>query len=189
MKEINPRYTVPSRNHILERYILPMYNESKHDLKLKISRCPSQGVTTDAWSSKSMDSFITYTISMYNPVNKSMECYVLDTLEVTGSHTGQKLAEDLQLSIADWGLKNVIGISDNAENIQSAFRIAGIPHFGCGPHTLQLGLNKGLEDPAVKKLAGKVRALVSKFRKSYLKTQELRENQKLLGLKVYLTFY
>ena len=83
-----------------------------------------------------------------------------------------------------WGLKNVTAVSDNASKIQSAFKHYIVPHIGCFAHTINLSVNKGLEDTAVKKLLGRVRALVSTFKQSYLRTEDLHRNEKLLDLKV-----
>ena len=87
------------------------------------------------------------------------------------------------MSSIKWGMQNVIGVSDNASNVKKAFEIYGIPHIGCAAHTLNLSVNSGLSDTRIQSLLGKVRALVTLFKTSYIKTELLHKNQKVLELK------
>ena len=49
---LNPRYTPVSRNHLLERYLVPMYNLTADAFKDVISRAIPHSITTDAWTTR-----------------------------------------------------------------------------------------------------------------------------------------
>ena len=89
----------------------------------------------------------------------------------------------MHLSQVKWKMKNIIGISGNAANMQKALRLYGCPYFGCACHTLNLAVSKELEETTVKRVVGKVRSLVAAFKTSYIKTELLHQNQAALDLK------
>lgn len=181
LTDLDPRYECPSRNTIMERYIVPMYNITKDEVKSYLQCAPSHSITTDAWTSKNMDSFIT-TTAHFITEEFSLESVVLDTQRVTGSHTADRLAQQIQETCNNWELREVKAVTDNAANIQLALSLLDMPHFGCFAHTINLAVSKGLNDTSVKKVIGKVRTLVSKFKTSYLRKEELQNNEKLLEL-------
>ena len=183
VKLLDPRYEVISRNTCLERYVVPLYNVTVNGLKRDLARAPSHSFTTDAWTNVKMQSFITTTVHYIDPEKVELRKYVLDTNYVTESHTSDKLCREMEETEERWQLKNVTGVSDNAANITNAFVKHGIPHLGCFAHTINLCVSKGLDVDQVKRLTGKVRTLITTFKHSYLKTEELRKNEKLLDLK------
>ncbi|XP_014680050.1 PREDICTED: zinc finger BED domain-containing protein 4-like [Priapulus caudatus] len=180
---LDSRYEPISRNTLLEKYIVPMYQVTTQVVKEDIAKAEAHSFTTDAWSSSAMQSYVTTTVHYIDPSTFELKCNVLDTHQISGSHTGARLASEMQATQVKWGLKNVKGVSDNAANVQSALNIYDVPHFGCFAHTINLSVSKGLDDPAMKKLLGRVRALVSTFKQSYLRTEQLHINEKLVGLK------
>lgn len=185
MNVIEPRYKVISRNTCLENFIVPLYHKTVAAVKSELDSAVNHSFTTDAWTNRSMSSFITTTVSYINPKEFTLKSFVLDTLHVTDRHTSDNLSKFLGDVEEKWNLRDVIGISDNASNIQSAFAKHGIPHFGCFAHTINLAVSKGLEDrdnSVIKRLIGRARSLVSTFRHSYIKTEDLRKNEQLLDL-------
>ena len=60
------------------------------------------------------------------------------------------------------------------------------PVLKCFANTINLAVRKGLEDNVISRLLGKVKALVSVFKQSYLKTEELHNNEKMQDIKVTL---
>ena len=57
--------------------------------KLKDAKAVS--VTTDGWTSKAVQSFVTYTIYFANPVLWKLESFVLATSRFEGSHTSSRM--------------------------------------------------------------------------------------------------
>ena len=181
-KLMDPRYKVISRNTCQERFIVPMYHLSVAEVKSELAKSPAHSFTTDAWTNKSMASFITTTAHCIDPNSFELKSFVLDTSHVTERHTAQMLCGQMEQTETKWGLKHVTGVSDNAANIRNAFVKHEIPFLGCFAHTINLAVSKGLDENSVKRLTGKVRSLVSTFKHSYLKTQDLHDNQKLLDI-------
>ncbi len=182
---LDSRYKMVSRNHLLERYLVPMHNLCKEAVKLDIAQSPSHSFTTDAWSSKSMESYIT-TTAHYIDSAFELKSNVLDTHRVSGSHTADMLGKEMLETQIKWGLKEITGVSDNASNVQAAFDVTKIPRVRCFPHTINLAVGKGLEESNVKRILWKVRSIVTTFKTSHLKTEALKDNEKLQGLKVII---
>ena len=183
VRELDPRAEVISRSALMRNYIMPMYQLTSDKVMSAIEKAPGHSFTTDAWTSSVMDSFVTTTAHFFDPDTLNLQSTVLDTHKVSGSHTGVNLATEMQMSSIKWGMQNVIGVSDNASNVKKVFEIYGIPHIGCAAHTLNLSVNNGLSDTRIQSLLGKVRALVTMFKTSYIKTELLHKNQKVLELK------
>ncbi len=143
-----------------------MYNLTKDVVIQNLAKAKSHSFTTDAWSSSTIQSFITTTVHYI--VECELHSNVLDIRTITCSHTGERLCEEMIITEAKWGLREVKGVSDNASNIRNAFKIQNIPHIGCFAHTINLSVCKALEDTSVKKVLGKTRRLVAIFKTSYL---------------------
>lgn len=61
--------------------------------------------------------------------------------------------------------KDVTAVTDNAANIVAAVRVAGLRHFRCAAHTLNLVVVKAIEQTAgLKELRAKIRTIVNLFR-------------------------
>jgi len=96
-------------------------------------------------------------------------------------HTGAYLSSKLNEAISTWDLSTKIhmGIRDNAANMVSAMRLAGIDDFGCMAHTLQLVLNDALfTQTSVESLVKKSRKVVMHFKHSEQACRHLSEYQK-----------
>lgn len=102
-----------------------------------------------------------------------MTSRVLDTLHTPGSHTGERLSKELKSMIDTWEIQNPTVVTDNASNVKNAVKFTGLNHVGCAAHTLNLSVNKALDVELVKEITGKCRRLVSQFKMSALKTDEL----------------
>lgn len=62
---------------------------------------------------------------------------------------------------------NIYLTTDNASNITKAVEESGFYHIRCFAHTVNLGVQLGLQVPGVKKLVTNIRLIVKHFRKSY----------------------
>lgn len=179
---LEPRYTVISRNHLLERYIVPMYQEAVEYVKLELSKGIRHAFTTDGWTSLSTESFITTTCHYIEPQTFTLHSIVLDTKYCPVSHTAENLAKEMETSIVKWNLKDPVSVTDNAANIVKACDLAKLPHIGCFGHTLNLAVNRCLSISEVSALLGKCRKLVSVFKQSSLKTSALHTAEVTLEL-------
>ncbi|XP_035988251.1 zinc finger BED domain-containing protein 1-like isoform X1 [Fundulus heteroclitus] len=171
------------RKHLTETVIPMMYTRVKDDIQMKMQLAERVGITCDTWTSLSTQSYMTVT-SHYIDNEWRLASYVLQTTEVTSSHTAANLAEMLTGAIQTWGLtsKQPAVVTDNAANMVCAVEIKQLMHVGCFAHTLNLASQAGLKIPAVSRLLARVRRIAAFFHRSTTASYILKEKQKLLQL-------
>lgn len=122
-------------------------------------------LTTDGWTSRATESFLTVT-AHYITSEWEMRSCVLQTRPIYESHTSEHLSEVLTDVVAEWKLERVNSIilvtTDNAKNIVNAIDLAaGLgPQIGCFAHTVNLAAKSAISLNQVSRLLGKVRKVV-----------------------------
>ena len=151
------------------------YQRTKEELKAKLTDTKYCVLTTDLWTSRATQGYITVTCHF---LLSSWELHsaVLDTLHVDVSHTAENLAAELVRITDDWRIteKVVCAVTDNASNIVAAIRLNGWKHLPCFAHTLNLVVQDSIKADTV--LAGiqkKCRDIVSYFHRSSKATDKL----------------
>ena len=92
LKYLEPGYFAPSQTTV-SKMIHKRHERAKEDLVKKLKDAKAVSVTTNTWTSKAVQSFVTYTIHFINPVLWKLESFVPATSHFEGSHTGVNLAE------------------------------------------------------------------------------------------------
>ena len=181
--ECEPRYTIPTRRFITETAVPRLYDEVKRHVIDSISEASRVAITCDGWTSRATQSYVTLTCHFISE-NWEMLSYVLQTRVLFGSHSGHNVGELLLEVFEEWGLtaKEPVLVTDNASNMVIAAEHAKLLHVRCFAHTLNLAAQRALKTTAVGRLLGKIRHIVTFFRKSALASQVLQEKQKLLNL-------
>ncbi len=87
IKALDPRYKVPSRKQFSEEIIPSMYRKVAGDVKEEIQKAEQVAITTDGWTSRATESFVTIT-SCHIDCNWEMRNHVLQTRVLSESHTG-----------------------------------------------------------------------------------------------------
>jgi hypothetical protein len=111
----------------------------------------------------------------------------LECAPFNGSHTAARMLTKIEQMLARSNIstEHVSAIvMDNAANAKLAGEMAPFDSLPCTPHTLQLTVKRILDDPAIARLLKIVRKIVAAFKHSALKVEELRHEQKQLGLKL-----
>ncbi|MBN3302803.1 ZBED4 protein, partial [Amia calva] len=177
---LEPKYTILSRAHFTHTVVTNLYNESKAKLVQTLKEAESIAITTDGWTSRGTQSYITITAHTINS-DWEMVNVVLQTRLLFESHTGANIAEDLQAAVTDWELNRpnhgIAIVTDNARNMDVAVREAGLE-----PHTINLATQAGLGVPRVTRSLGRVRRVAAFFHRSSTATAVLMSKQKLLQL-------
>jgi hypothetical protein len=111
---------------------------------------------------------------------------VLSTKEMTESHTAQNIAEDFKRVLEEYSLlvRNVTVTTDNAANITAAMNIIGLTNIRCMAHTLNLACQKALKISAIDRILGKVRRVVSFFRRSTTANNMLQKTMTQMSMQV-----
>jgi hypothetical protein len=170
---LDERYTPVSRATMLEKTIVPMYQETKIRVLNNMSKALRHAFTSDGWTSGATEGFLTYTIHYIDPETFKQHSHVLDTHATKESHTAENLAKDMKAVVAKWSIKNPVGVTDNAANVVKATYLNHYPHLGCFAHTLNLAVKKALKVTEVSALQGKLRKVVGAFKHSELRTLQL----------------
>ena len=107
MSQAEPRYVVPSRASFRNLHLPRLYKTTLEKLKQEIAEHMATNgtvsITTDAWTSKTMTSYITYTLHFIRN-DFTMAAYNIGTYEFSEAHTASNLKRHIHLALAECGV-------------------------------------------------------------------------------------
>ena len=184
INELEPKYHIPSRQHFSGKVIPDLYTEVKSQLIDVLQTAKSISLTTDGWTSKATESYVTITAHFI--IDWKIQNYVLQTRPLHESHTGINVGEVIQRAINEWGLSRpgipIPIVTDNASNMHIAVEHVNGLHIPCLAHTVNLATQRGLQVPLMSRLLGRIRKIVTFFHRSTTANALLKSKQKLLNL-------
>lgn len=148
---LEPKYQIPSRTTFSRKILPDMYNKLVRSVKgtmetdlLSGSRCPAPAFTftTDMWTSRAMDPYISFTLS-YITDQFQLKTFALENKYFPGSHTAERILETLEKTMDEWSLPSQIPIfcvRDNGSNLKAAIRHSVWYDVACFAHSLQLAI-------------------------------------------------
>jgi hypothetical protein len=166
------------------RKIPEKYDEIKQKVKKKLNAASAVCLTTDIWSSRTCQGYMTVTCHFIDGSWQLENC-VLETSHLSVAHTAENIAAELKRIAQEWNIseKVVALVTDNAANAVAAARLTGWKHIPCFAHTLNLIVKGALEaDPGMVALKKKCKDIVTFFHHSCKASDKLREIQRQLGL-------
>lgn len=183
---LEPKFKMPCRGHFSEKVIPEIYNETKQSVKEYLKNADCVALTTDSWTSRATQSYITITAEVINE-KWERKSFVLQTRELSESHTGVNIAHVLRNALSEWELTRpqttIACVTDNASNMDIAVRESGLhPHIKCLAHVVNLASKRGLAVSRVARLLGRVRRITTFFHKSTTATAVLTNKQTQLEL-------
>lgn len=182
MKVLEPAYKVPTAPTMTKRLQIA-YNDIRKALHLKLATISSVALSTDCWTSRAQDSYITVSVYFVDET-WTPQTYVLATQEMEERHTAQHLASKLQSIIEEWDLTGKVTaiVTDNASNILAALRLLNdivteTEGVTCAAHSLQLSIYKGLQIYEIDRIICKASKIISHFRHSNVAANALEKAQ------------
>ena len=109
---------------------------------------------------------------------------VLETFNLTVSHTAESIAAELKQIANDWLIADTVValVTDNASNMVAVARLTGWKHIPCFAHTLNLIVQAALSsDPVMADLKTKCKSTVTFFHQSTKASDKLMEVQQQIG--------
>ncbi|XP_026481047.1 zinc finger BED domain-containing protein 1-like [Ctenocephalides felis] len=188
MKFLEPTYKIPSRGTVLSRVKL-LYDNKTSEVKKLLSEAKNVAITTDMWTSRSSNSYMTITGHVIDSTWKYNNV-TLSTVEISEKHTSENLKNKLTELLGVWNIKGKISavVHDNAANITGAVsknRNLFGDSIPCFAHTLQLCINRALSVGNVHDVVKKAGNVVSHFHHSSLAYYNLKQKQDQLQLPVH----
>lgn len=193
IKAAEPRYIMPSRKTFSTQIIPQLYSNTMDLVKSDVHDAVSLAITTDGWTSRSNNSYLSYTAHFlteeFMPRN-----YCLGVENSNDSHTAVNLASSLSQCISSWTTEaqkdrkmKLFVVSDNAANIQAAVskvsQVTLCKPLSCFAHTLQLVVNGAIHNcPDLQTTVAKVKSITTSFKHSVQSTQKLLTLEKQMGL-------
>lgn len=190
VKALEPRYTIPSRKHFSETAIPALYEETRRGIEKELSDTTSVALTTDGWTSRATESFLTVTVH-YISSEWEMKSAVLQTRPLYESHTSEHLSEALTEAVTEWklerGSSTIPVTTDNAKNMVNAVNATAVlgPQIGCFAHTVNLAAKNAVAIGQVSRLLGKIRKAITFFHRSTTAPHTLKTKEGMLELPVH----
>ncbi|XP_036343172.1 zinc finger BED domain-containing protein 1-like [Rhagoletis pomonella] len=177
-----PGYKLPTRKSLSNSLLPNVYNELKAKLHEEIRLASAVCLSTDAWTSRANQSYIAVTAHFVEPEKGILKSHLIACIESAERHTSDNLCATLRKIMDEWEISNKITavVSDNAANIIGAIKIGLWRSVPCFAHTLNLIVQKGLQQLDSIKIKSK--AIAEFFHRSANGLQKLKETQKHLNM-------
>ncbi|XP_065199166.1 zinc finger BED domain-containing protein 4-like [Sycon ciliatum] len=160
------------------------HDAARKELVTKLAGATSIAITTGAWTSKAVVSFVTYT-SHYVTDDWKLVSHVLETKRFNGSHTAETLAASTEAVLSRFNIAHDTVqclVHDEAPNQMAASRLLRSQHHwdyqACAAHRLQTCIRHAITaSRPVTKLLASSRQLVGHFSHSAKSTEALNNKQ------------
>ena len=181
LKVAEPRYAVPCRSTIL-RNLSDLYTTEKRRIRGIVASADYLCCTTDMWSSRTGDGYISLTCHFINPEFK-MCCHNLVTHHFPGVHDFNTISQALKTAADEWCInlaEQVVAFTtDSSSNIVKALDHMNILRLACAGHTLNLAVQKALQIHELSTPIARCRKLVTHFHKSRVDGDEFKKKQSM----------
>ena len=176
-----PRYAVPCRSTVL-RNLSDLYTEEKRRIRGIVASADYLCCTTDMWSSRTGDGYISLTCHFITPEFK-MCCHNLQTDHFPGVHDFNTISRALTMAAEEWCInldKQVVAFTtDSGSNIVKALDHMNVLQLACAGHTLNLAVQKALQIHKLSIPIARCRKLVTHFHKSRVDGDEFKKKQSM----------
>jgi hypothetical protein len=140
MRETPGAFTMPAPSTIKTR-VLELYNDEVARVQdLLATECDFYCITSDIWSSKKQDSYISVTIQ-YITETFDMRAFTLACVPFPGTHTASRIKTKIEDILEQWRLtkdKLTLFVRDGGSNMVRAAKDMQVRHMSCIAHSIHL---------------------------------------------------
>ena len=187
MKELEPRYSLPSRRYFSDVIISSIHVDVNHLVTQLRSSTNFVSLTTDIWSSdNSHHSFMSLVAHFIIDSTMEKKDLMLSCWKFDESHTAENISSNILSHIQSWDIEEtlVCVVRDNAANMITGMRVANIPSLSCLAHSLQLiGI---FQQPSVQQLLISAGSIIGYYHRSNTAFHTSQQIQEQLGLPKHL---
>ncbi|XP_070132602.1 E3 SUMO-protein ligase ZBED1-like [Drosophila bipectinata] len=144
------------------------------DLLSSIKYC---AITTDGWTSRANDHYLSVTCQFFTD-NFKLKSAVLSTnkLVCDTNQNSENIADSLRIVLADWEIMHKVTaiVSNNASSMIKACKLLEKRHMPCFAHTLNLVVQDALIIDNVKEVITKCKRIVSFFKSNSIAYAKLK---------------
>jgi hypothetical protein len=177
---LGSHFPVPKRDKIMT-FLRGLRDTSKQEILDKLKLADRVNLTTDYWTSKAGDSYITATCYYIDDDWKLVK-HTLFTCSMADRHTHLNLINKLETKLEEWGIiKKILSTtSDNAANILKDVKQSNSlgESNGCFAHKIHLCVMNLFKNNDLCKLLKKCTRLAGHFKHSSIASTGLVEKQK-----------
>ncbi|CAM4549683.1 unnamed protein product [Leuciscus chuanchicus] len=182
---LDSRYELPGRNFFSQKCLPELYTEVRDRVMNEIRHLEAYSATTDLWSSRTTEPYISLTIHFIDDDWK-LRSRCLQTAFFPEDHTGAIIALGLKDALSAWGLDEarlVCMTTDSGANMVRALEINKWTRLACFGHRLHNAIERSVQhDARVARATGMCKKVVSTFSYSWKKKNALTSAQRELNL-------
>lgn len=121
--DLDPKFRLPSRTHLSGNLIPQLAGKKMESVKVKLASAKWVAVTLDIWTDRRCHSFLGVTAHTF--VDCTPETMLIKFVSFHGSHTGVKIAEQLDIIMEECGIKDKVSffVTDSAANMLKAMHV------------------------------------------------------------------
>lgn len=121
--DVDPKYRLPSRCHVTDKLIPQAKEKQVVNVNSQLEEARHVSLTVDIWTDRRMHSYIAITVHLF--INWEAKSHLLHFKAFKGSHTGARIAAEVEKAIDEHGLRGKVVhiVSDNASNMRKAFEL------------------------------------------------------------------
>ncbi|KAI2662030.1 E3 SUMO-protein ligase ZBED1 [Labeo rohita] len=182
---LDSRYELPGRKFFSQKCLPELYTEVRDRVMNEIRHLEAYSATTDLWSSRTTEPYISLTIHFIDDDWK-LRSRCLQTAFFPEDHTGAIIALGLKDALSAWGLDEarlVCMTTDSGANMVRALEINKWTRLACFGHRLHNAIERSVQhDARVARATGMCKKVVSTFSYSWKKKNALTSAQRELNL-------
>lgn len=180
---LDPQYALPWRRTLYNVLLTNMYKEIEKKLKDILSKVRHCAVTTDGWTSRGNDHYLTVTCHFLMDYFQ-MKSAVLSTgkLQNDLDQTSENIASSLYKILFEWGVACKVPaiVTGNAASMNKACTILQKRHMPCFAHKLNLIMQDTLQLENIKPIISNCKRIVSFFESSSIAYSKLKATQETI---------